>query len=149
MDDNPEHERRWCRMRSAARNHQTFWYAMYDQTQEGTDEYGNINKQYATYGAPVKTSGNISPAKGEVVSRQFGDDDLYDRVIGPMPINTPIDEYAILWIGVTPELDAQGHLAVDDRGVPLTPHNYIVRKKAPSLPVFGGVMLAVDKVTVT
>ena len=122
---------------------------MYDQTQEGTDEYGNINKQYATYGDPVKTSGNISPAKGEVTSRQFGTDDLYDRVIGPMPINTQINENTILWIGVTPELDADGHLAVNDKGVPLTPHNYIVRKKATSLPIFGGAMLGVDEVTVT
>lgn len=122
---------------------------MYDQTQEDTDEYGNINKQYATYGDPVKTSGNISPAKGEVTSRQFGLDDLYDRVIGPMPINTQINEKAILWIDVTPTLDAQGHLAVNEKGVPLTPHNYIVRKKATSLPIFGGAMLGVDEVTVT
>ena len=137
-------------MRSANRNKQVFWYALFDQTSEGTDEYGNIIQQYATYGDPVKTSGNISPAKGEVVSRQFGDDDLYDRVIGPMPINTPIDEYAVLWIDVTPELNADGSLKIDDEtGDAVTPHNYIVTKKAPSLPVFGGVMLAVEKVTVT
>ena len=136
-------------MRGLNRNKQVFWYALYDQTSEGTDEYGNIDRQYAEYGDPVKTSGNISPAKGEVVSRQFGDDDLYDRVIGPMPINTPIDEYAVLWIDVTPALDNQGHLALNEAGNPVTPHNYIVRRKAPSLPKFGGVMLAVDKVTVT
>ena len=136
-------------MRGANRNKQVFWYALYDETSEGMDEYGNIDKQYATYGDPVKTSGNISPAKGEVVSRQFGDDDLYDRVIGPLPIDTPIDEYAVLWIDVVPELDADGHLALNEIGHPVTPHNYIVRKKAPSLPKFGGVVLAVDKVTVT
>ena len=131
------------------RNKQPFWYALYDQSAEGTDEWGNIDKQYATYGDPVKAYGNISPANGEVVSRQFGDDDLYDRVIGPLPIDTPIDEYAVLWIDVVPELDGEGHLALKENGEVVTPHNYIVRKKAPSLPVFGGVMLAVDKVTVT
>ena len=136
-------------MRGANRNKQVFWYALYDETSEGRDEYGNIVKQYAAYGDPVRTSGNISPAKGEVVSRQFGDDDLYDRVIGPLPIDTPIDEYAVLWIDVTPKLDADGHLALNESGEPVTPHNYIVRKKAPSLPKFGGVVLAVDKVTVT
>ena len=136
-------------MRGANRNKQKFWYAMYDQTSEGTDEWGNIVSQYPTYGDPVMTEGNISPANGEVVSRQFGDDDLYDRVVGPLPINTPIDEYAVLWVDVTPELDDEGHLARNENGEPLTPHNYIVRKKAPSLPVFGGVMLAIDKVTVT
>lgn len=136
-------------MRGAFRNMQKFWYALYDQTAEGTDEYGNISTQYATYSDPVMTMGNISPAKGEVVSRQFGDDDMYDRVIGPLPINTPIDEYAVLWVDTTPELDQYGHLALNENGEPLTPHNYIVRKKAPSLPVFGGVMLAIEKVTVT
>ena len=137
-------------MRSAKRNEQAFWYALFDQTSEGTDEYGNITQQYATYGDPVKTSGNISPAKGEVVSRQFGDDDLYDRVVGPLPMTTPIDEYAVLWIDVTPELNADGSLKVNETtGNAVTPHNYIVRKKAPSLKVSGCVMLAVDKVTVT
>ena len=136
-------------MRGANRNKQKFWYAMYGQSSEGKDEWGNIISQYATYGDPVMTEGNISPPKGEVVSRQFGDDDLYDRVIGPLPINTPIDEYAVLWIDVTPELDENGHLVLNENGQPVTPHNYIVRKKAPSLPKFGGVMLAIDKVTVT
>lgn len=136
-------------MRSANRNKQDFWYALYDAVSEGTDEYGNIVSQYPTYGNPVKASGNISPAKGEVIARQFGDDSLYNRVIGPLPIDTPINEYAILWIGVTPEVNVDGSLKMDDGGQPVTPHNYIVRKKAPSLPVFGGVMLAVDEVTVT
>lgn len=136
-------------MRGAIRNMQTFWYALFGQIAEGTDEYGNIVAQYATYGDPVRTCGNISPAKGEVVSRQFGDDDLYDRVIGPLPIDTPIDEYSVLWIDVVPALDIHGHLALNEDGQPVTPHNYIVRKKASSLPTFGGVVLAVDKVTVT
>ena len=137
-------------MRGANRNKQDFWYALFSEVSEGTDEYGNIVSQYSTYGNPVKTSGNISPAKGEVVARQFGDDDLYDRVIGPLPIDTPIDEYAVLWIDETPELNDDGSLKIDaTTGNPVTPHNYIVTKKAPSLPVFGGVMLAVDKVTVT
>ena len=135
-------------MRGANRNKQDFWYALFSEVSEGTDEYGNIVSQYPTYGNHVKASGNISPAKGEVVARQFGDDSLYDRVIGPLPIDTPIDEYAILWIGTTPELNTDGSLKTDASGRPLTPHNYIVRKKAPSLPTFGGVMLAVDEVTV-
>ena len=137
-------------MRGANRNKQDFWYALFSAVSEGTDEYGNIVSQYSTYGNPVKTSGNISPAKGEVVAMQFGDDDLYDRVIGPLPIDTPIDEYAVLWVDVEPALDGEGNLAVDEKtGDVLTPHNYIVRRKASGLPKFGGVMLAIDKVTVT
>ena len=137
-------------MRGANRNKQPFWYALYTGKTPSYDEYGNENGWNVEYGNPVKTAGNISPAKGEVVSRQFGDDDLYDRVVGPLPMTTPIDEYAVLWIDVTPELNADGSLKVNETtGNAVTPHNYIVRKKAPSLKVSGCVMLAVDKVTVT
>ena len=137
-------------MRGANRNKQEFWYALHGHVVEDYDEYGNQVGTYVTYGNPVKTRGNISPAKGEVVARQFGDDDLYDRVIGPLPVDTPIDEYAVLWIDEVPELNADGSLKVDETtGNAVTPHNYIVRKKAPSLKVSGCVMLAVDKVTVT
>ena len=137
-------------MRGANRNKQTFWYALYDNKTPGKDEYGNEIGWNLTYGNPVKTSGNISPATGEVVSRQFGDDDLYDRMLGPLPVDTPIDEYAILWVDVTPELNDDGSLKVDDTtGNAVTPHNYIVRRRAPSLKVSGCVMLVIDKVTVT
>lgn len=137
-------------MRGATRNKQPFWYALYDKKTPCTDEYGNETGWNLTYGNPVKAYGNISPAKGEVISRQFGDDDLYDRILGPLPVDTPIDEYAILWVDVTPELNEDGSLKVDaTTGNEVTPHNYIVRRRAPSLKVSGCVMLAIDKVTVT
>lgn len=137
-------------MRGANRNKQDIWYALYDSVVEDYDEDGYQTGTHVSYGKPVKTRGNVSPAKGEVIAREFGDDDLYDRVVGPLPIDTPIDEYSVLWIDVVPQLDAQGNLAVyEQTGNAITPHNYIVRKKAPSLKVFGCVMLAVDKVSVT
>ena len=136
-------------MRGANRNKQDFWYALCGQVSEGKDEYGNTISQYPTYGDPIKTRGNISPEKGEVASMMFGLDDLYDRMIGPLPINTPIVEDTVLWIDSVPQLDNNGHLALNAKGQPITPHNYIVRRKSGSLPKFGGVMLGVDKVTVT
>ena len=137
-------------MRGANRNKQTFWYALYMGKGPKIDKDGYETGWELTYGNPVQTSGNISPAKGEVISRQFGDDDLYDRIVGPLPVNTPIDEYTILWIDVTPELNADGSLKLDEAtGNEITPHNYIVKRRAPSLKVSGCVMLAVDKVTVT
>ena len=136
-------------MRSSNRNKQTFWYALHGSVVEDYDEYENQIGTHVNYGNPKMARGNISPARGEVVARVFGDDDLYDRVIGPMPIDTEIDEYAVLWIDETPSLNDDGSLATDDDGNAVTPHNYIVTKKASSLPKFGGVMFAVDKVTVT
>ena len=136
-------------MRCAYRNKQSFWYALFDATEEGRDEHGYQNAAYPTYHDPVLTSGNISPAKGDVVARQFGDDDLYDKVILLGDRETQIDENTVLWIDVTPELDGNGALVLDRNGRPVTPHNYIVRRVAKSLPQFGSALIAVDKVTVT
>ena len=135
--------------RTCFRNRQPFWYALYSDTVEQYDEYGNQIGTSATYGKPVQTSGNISPAKGNVIARQFGDDELYDKVILTGDRDTPIDEYAVLWIDVEPELDANGALKVNADGEIVTPWDYIVRKVARGLPNFGSNVIAVSKVTVT
>lgn len=135
-------------MRTANRNKQSFWYALYVGRVPTYDDYGNEVGYSIEYGKPVKQWGNISAAKGEVVSRQFGDDDLYDRTILLQDRDTPIDEYAVLWIDEEPTLNADGTLKKNDDGSYTTPWNYIVRKVARGLPKFGSVTLAVDKVTV-
>lgn len=128
---------------------QPFWYALYNERTAEYDDYGNETGGYAvTYGKPVKAYGNISAAKGEVVARQFGDDDLYDRTILLENRDTPIDEYAVLWIDETPVLNVDGTLKTKSDGSYVTPWNYIIRKVARGLPKFGCVTLAVDKVTV-
>ena len=130
------------------RNKQTFWYALYDATVEQYDEYGNQIGTSASYGNPVKTSGNISPAKGDVVARQFGDDDQYDKVIVTGDRDIPIDEYAVLWIDSVPELDENGALKVNADGEIVTPWDYIVRKVGRGLPNFGSTVIGISKVTV-
>ena len=135
--------------RTCFRNKQEFWYALYSDTVEQYDEYGNQIGTSATYGNPVQTNGNISPAKGNVIARQFGDDELYDKVILTGDRDTPIDEYAVLWIDVEPELDANGALKVNADGEIVTPWDYIVRKVGRGLPNFGSTVIAVSKVTVT
>ena len=137
-------------MTGANRNKQEFWYALYGQVTEDYDEYGNQSGTSVSYGNPVKAKANISPAAGSVVMMQFGLDERYDRVVGPLPIDTPIDEASVLWIGVTPELNDDGSLAVDEStGRFVTPYNYIVVKKAAGLPVNGWVMLGVSRVSVS
>ena len=134
--------------RTSFRNKQVFWYALYDATVEQYDEYGNQIGTSASYGNPVQTSANISPAKGDVVARQFGDDDQYDKVIVTGDRDTPIDEYAVLWIDTVPELDENGALKVNADGEIVTPWDYIVRKVGRGLPNFGSTVIAVSKVTV-
>jgi len=134
--------------RMCFRNKQTFWYALYDATVEQYDEYGNQIGTSASYGKPVQTSGNISPARGNVVARQFGDDEQYDKEIVLGDRDTPIDEYTVLWIDTVPELDDEGALKVNADGEIVTPWDYIVRRVARGLPNFGSTRLAVSKVTV-
>jgi hypothetical protein len=125
-------------MRCLTRNKRAFYYALYEGQTEITDEYGNATGQYElNYSKPIKKSGNISAAQGEIQSRQFGESESYDKVIVLDDINTPIDEYSILWVDTLPLLN--------DDGTTDTPHDYIVKKVARSL---NGVSIAISKVTV-
>lgn len=124
-------------MRCVMRNKTSFYYALYTGQTEIIDEYGNATGQYSVqYSNPIKTLGNVSAARGEIQSRQFGESETYDKVIVLDDPNTPIDEYSILWVDTRPEL-------ID--GVTTTPHDYIVKKVARSL---NSVSIAISKVAV-
>lgn len=127
-------------MRMARRNMQTCYYALYRGTVEDY-EGGYQTGTHAEYEKPVRITANISPARGDVVTRQFGDDDQYDRVIAVEDRDTPIDEYAVLWIETMPVLDAEGNTT--------TPWDYIVRRVARGLPKFGCTLCALSKVSVS
>lgn len=132
-------------MRCLARNKSTFFYALHDGQVEIKDEYGNATGQYSvTYADPVRMSGNVSAAQGEIQSRQFGESETYDKVIILDNPDVPIDEYSILWVDTRPEF-TDGHLALNDKGEVKTPHDYIVKKVARSL---NSVSIAISKVAV-
>lgn len=133
-------------MRLMASNKRTFYYALYDTKEPILDEYGNATGQYMVkYHKPKKASANISAAKGEVSARQFGNNEEYDRVIALEDQNTPINEYAVLWIDSMPELDKTGALLTDVDGAILTPWDYVVKKVARGL---YSTSIAVSKVNV-
>lgn len=120
------------------RNKTSFFYALYTGQTEILDEHGNATGQYSvTYDNPVKMLGNVSAAQGEMQSRQFGDSESYDKVIVLDDINTPIDEYSVLWVDALPRTNADG--STD------TPYDYVVKKVARSL---NSVSLAISKVSV-
>ena len=125
-------------MRCMVRNQTKFYYALYITKTELTDEYGNKSGEYETiHSNPVRAFGNVSSARGEMQSRQFGESESYDRVIVLDNPDTPIDEYSILWVDTLPLLN--------EDGTTNTPYDYIVKKVARSL---NGVSIAISKVNV-
>ena len=127
-------------MRMMERNKSKFFYALYKEKVPKTDEYGNVTGEYEIIrDNPVEFSANISAAKGETSTRQFGESESYDKVIVMGTDAPPIDEY-------TPQVDETGALVTNDDGEVITPHDYIVKKVAKSL---NSVSVAISKVTVS
>ena len=133
-------------MRGLLRNKTKFYFALYEKREEITDEYGNMTGQYGvTYGKPIEIYGNISASIGEIQDRHFGESESYDKVIVLDKRDIPIDEYSLLWVDTLPLLDENGNLVLDDDGVEITPHDYIVKKVARSL---NHLSIAIRKVSV-
>lgn len=133
-------------MRCSERNKRDFWYAPFQSSSNMVDEYGNeLNETTVAYGNPVACKGNISAARGETAVRQFGEYESYDRVIVMDDPNTPINEYAVLWVDSIPTLNEDGSLATNSDGSPVVPWDYTVKKVARSL---NSVSIAISKVTV-
>jgi hypothetical protein len=125
-------------MRTLARNKIRIYYANYRDKTPLKDEYGNLTGEYeVTYGDPVAVMANVSAARGESTTRQFGEDVSYDRIIVMDDPAFPIAETSILWIDTPPE--------IAEDGATNTPHDYIVKQVAPSL---NSVSIAVSKVNV-
>lgn len=125
-------------MRCMIRNQTPFYYALYIKSEELTDEYGNSTGEYdVIHGKPIKALGNISSAMGETQVRQFGESESYDKVIVLDKLNSPINEYSILWVDTLPHLN--------DDGTTDTPHDYVVKRVAKSL---NSVAIAISKVNV-
>jgi hypothetical protein len=125
-------------MRTLARNKIRIFYANYCNKTPLKDEYGNLTGEYeVTYGNPIAVMANVSAARGESTTRQFGEEVRYDRIIVLEDPSFPIAETSILWIDTLPD--------IAENGTTKTPHDYIVKQVAPSL---NSVSIAVSKVTV-
>ena len=121
------------------RNKCIFYFSSFTDKVGIADEYGNHTGEYAvSYSNPTKLSGNVSAAMGEMQNRQFGESELYDKVIVLDNPKVGIDEYSILWVDTLPVINEDG--STD------TPYDYIVKKVARSL---NCVSIAISKVTVS
>lgn len=134
-------------MRCMNRNKSKFFYSLYEGREPIVNEQGRKTGEYkVVHGNPIEGRANISAAKGETQTRQFGENESYDKVIVMDFVEPLIDEYSILWIDSEPKLNDDGSLAVNDKGEVITPHDYVVKKVAKSL---NCVSIAVSKVTVS
>ena len=132
-------------MKCMERNKVRFYYAQYEGREPILNAQSRPSGQYKViYGDPVECYGNLSAAMGETQTRQFGEDESYDKVLVADTEN-PINEYSILWVDTMPELNGDGSLVVDARGEVITSHDYVVKKVAKSL---NSVSIAISKVMV-
>jgi hypothetical protein len=128
------------------RNGVKFFYSLYEGREPIIDEHGNVTGEYdIKRGNPIRDCANISAAKGETQTQQFGESEVYDKVIVTNK-DCPIDEYSVLWVDTEPYLNEDGSLAIDEEGYIKTPHDYIVKKVAKSL---NSVSIAISKVKVS
>lgn len=105
-------------------NKRTFWYCLYNGQQVILDKDGReTGEKQIVYANPIKASANISDVTGWTTTEMFGNNQDYDRVIAPLPLNCPIDENSVLFIDKQPDFD--------ERGLPN--YDYIVRRVAKSL----------------
>ena len=126
-------------MRALHRNKIRIFYANYRDKEPLKDEYGNLTGEYKiSYTNPSVVYANVSAARGEATTRQFGDEERYDRVIVLDDPKFPISVTSLLWIDTLPEIAEDGSTK--------TPHDYIVKQVATSL---NSVSIAVSKVNVS
>ena len=135
-------------MRCLKRNMRTFWYCLYDGSEDQYDEYGNlISEQDIRYKAAVQTEANVSAATGQAQTEMFGNLDSYDRVIVTDDLNCPIDEQTVLFLDKEPEYpelpSEEPEEPEYDTAHPI--YDYIVKRVAKSL---NSVSIAVRKVNV-
>lgn len=133
-------------MKCLIRNKIKFFYASYESKEPIIDEYGNKTGEYSvTHGSPIECYGNISAAKGETTTRQFGENESYDKILILDNDSPRIDEYTVLWVDTVPQLNSDGKLSKNSDGEAITPYDYIVKKVARSL---NNVSIAISKVNV-
>ena len=133
-------------MNALLRNKRKIAYCLYQDKTEIIDEYGNSTGQYIpTYSAASEMFVNVSPARGETNTEQFGNLENYDKVIVTTWMDCPIDENSVLFIDKEPEY-INVPTGMNNATLPVPAYDYIVRRVAKSL---NAISIAVAKVVVS
>lgn len=92
-------------MKGLKRNKRPFYYALYKGTTY-TDKNGKYTGEpRILYETPVKTAGNVSPARGAAQAEIFGVNESFDRVICMDDPNCPINLHTALVLDGEPQFD--------------------------------------------
>lgn len=121
-------------MKTMNNNRRKFHYCLYIGLVNVLDEDGyETGEKQAVYTEPISQYANISAAKGDTYTEQFGNFAEYDKTIVIHNPNFPMDENSVLFVDKEPEFQD---------GIPL--YDYIVKKVARSL---NSVAYAIARVT--
>lgn len=128
-------------MRGLTRNKLPFFYAHFLRTEENVIDGKRTGTFRPIYTNPTLRWANISPPQGEYITRVFGEDLNYHKVISYTDNGLLDDivlyENSVLWVDTVPMIAKDGTTE--------TPHDYIVYKVAKSL---NSVLVAITKVQV-
>lgn len=90
-------------MRTLRKNTRQIWYAPLLLEENAVDDEGHItSEKVRVYGEPKEARVNYSSERGENVTALFGETKEYDLVITCTKNELPVEESAVLWVGVPP-----------------------------------------------
>lgn len=89
-------------MLSLAINQQTIYYALYQSTEEVTQDGLYTGEWNEAYSDPVAIEASVSAARGSSDIELFGISDSYTKTLVVDDTDCPIDEASLLWIDADP-----------------------------------------------
>lgn len=93
-------------MRTAQRNKQTVWYALYKGVTAIKDTANNYTgEEEVEYYSPVKARMNVSGSKGRAEVEQVGIDAPFTKAAVTDDLTTPFDTTTVFWIGKEPTVN--------------------------------------------
>lgn len=119
-------------MRQLQREKRGVWVSEFVSKEERIVDGMHTGEWLVTRSDPVLVTCTLSPCGGNTYADGFGWGESYDRTLIVDALDTPITETSVLWCDVRPELDADGHLVLDEDGNPTVPWDYVVSQIALS-----------------
>lgn len=124
-------------MRTLRRNKIRIYFANYHDKIPIRDEYGNLTGEYEIlYDNPTGIMANVSAARGEATTRQFGDEEAYDRVIvlDPRDVDDILAQYGKFESRseIIVKDDGDGNLSIESEDIKLTSEGDVVLNLSPA-----------------
>lgn len=110
-------------MRGRVKQRQSVWFSKI------TELNGNIDTE-RIYSNPVMKRVSVSSTSGLPEEIAAGIVPTYDRYITSFDVELYqfVEEGVVLWVDTEPQLNYDESLVVDERGEPITPPDYVIKK---------------------